>query len=321
MPRPRCSTSPAGSTACSAGGRGPGRDRRRAPARRATGSRSPAASPAASGAAGVTVVSGMALGIDSAAHTGAITAGGATVAVLPAGAERAYPPAKRALHAQIPRPAPAISELPPGSDGVALDVPGAQPADRRAVGDDGRRRGAGAIGRARHRQVRRGARPSGRGGARAGHLAAVERAERAARARGDVVRGAQDVLDQLFGAGSQIVARRRRGRGSTASSRRCSRRSRTGTTPRGRSSGRASPAEQGLAALASLELARVRPARAGREVRRDHLRPSKPRLLSVRDQREFPSPSVFDGERILCCCEQDGHSFLSMWAASGGFGS
>jgi DNA processing protein len=62
--------------------------------------------------AGIPVVSGMALGIDSAAHAGAITAGGTTIAVLPAGAQRAYPPARRSLHSQIAATGAAVSELP-----------------------------------------------------------------------------------------------------------------------------------------------------------------------------------------------------------------
>ena len=68
------------------------------------------------GAAGVSVVSGMALGVDSAAHAGALAGGGGTVAVLPAGAERPYPATKRALHRLILETGTAISELPPGSD-------------------------------------------------------------------------------------------------------------------------------------------------------------------------------------------------------------
>lgn len=67
------------------------------------------------GAAGVTVVSGMALGVDAASHAGALTAGAGTVAVLPAGAERPYPSTKRALHRHIQATGAAISELPPGS--------------------------------------------------------------------------------------------------------------------------------------------------------------------------------------------------------------
>jgi DNA processing protein len=68
------------------------------------------------GAAGLTVVSGMALGIDSSAHAGTLEAGGATVAVLPAGAERPYPASKRALYGQIVATGAAVSELPPGSE-------------------------------------------------------------------------------------------------------------------------------------------------------------------------------------------------------------
>lgn len=64
--------------------------------------------------AGVTVVSGMALGIDSAAHLGALEGGGATVAVLAGAAEIAYPRSKAGLHRQILATACAVSELPPG---------------------------------------------------------------------------------------------------------------------------------------------------------------------------------------------------------------
>jgi DNA processing protein len=66
-------------------------------------------------ASGLTVVSGMALGVDSAAHTGALEAGGPTVAVLAGGAETPYPASKRTLYRRILRDGCAISELPPGA--------------------------------------------------------------------------------------------------------------------------------------------------------------------------------------------------------------
>ena len=66
-------------------------------------------------AAGVTVVSGMALGIDSAAHAGALEVGGPTVAVLAGGADVPYPASKKGLYRAIVASGGAIvSEMPPG---------------------------------------------------------------------------------------------------------------------------------------------------------------------------------------------------------------
>ena len=65
-------------------------------------------------AAGVTVISGMALGIDSAAHAGALEVGGPTLAVLASGADVPYPPSKRGLYGAIVRTQAAVSEMPPG---------------------------------------------------------------------------------------------------------------------------------------------------------------------------------------------------------------
>ena len=66
-------------------------------------------------AAGVTVVSGMAFGIDSAAHDGALDAGANTVAVLACGPEIPYPRSRAGLHRTIARHAAVVSELPPGT--------------------------------------------------------------------------------------------------------------------------------------------------------------------------------------------------------------
>lgn len=63
--------------------------------------------------AGMTVVSGLARGIDAAAHRGALRAGGRTLAVLAGGLLRLYPPEHRGLADQIRRQGAVISEAPP----------------------------------------------------------------------------------------------------------------------------------------------------------------------------------------------------------------
>jgi DNA processing protein len=65
-------------------------------------------------AGAVTVISGMASGVDTAAHEGALHARGETIAVLPSSPERPYPPSGRLVHQQILAAGAAVSELGPG---------------------------------------------------------------------------------------------------------------------------------------------------------------------------------------------------------------
>jgi DNA processing protein len=65
--------------------------------------------------AGLVVVSGMALGIDSCAHRGALEVGGLTVAVLGCGVDVPYPPRHSRLYDEIVEQGLVISELPPGT--------------------------------------------------------------------------------------------------------------------------------------------------------------------------------------------------------------
>jgi DNA processing protein len=156
-------------------------------------------------AAGVTVLSGMARGIDSHAQRGALAVGGPTVAVLAGAAERAYPPRGRSLHTQISRQGAVVSEFPPGTSARRWMFPArnrviAALADMTVVVEArsgsgslitanlalslGRRIGAvpGRVGsplaRGPHALIRRGA---------------------------DVIDGAEAVLEALFGAGQTIA--------------------------------------------------------------------------------------------------------------------
>ncbi|HPC82334.1 MAG TPA: DNA-processing protein DprA [Thermoanaerobaculaceae bacterium] len=73
--------------------------------------------------AGVTVVSGMARGVDAAAHRGALAAGGPTVAVWGCGPDRVYPPEHAELAEQIAAHGALVTEYPPGSPPLAHHFP------------------------------------------------------------------------------------------------------------------------------------------------------------------------------------------------------
>ena len=73
--------------------------------------------------AGFVTVSGMALGNDSAAHRGALRAGGLTVAVLAGGPDVCYPPRNLGLMGDIMLSGAVVSEYPPGTPPHAGNFP------------------------------------------------------------------------------------------------------------------------------------------------------------------------------------------------------
>ena len=125
--------------------------------------------------AGVVVVSGLANGIDSRAHTGALDGGGPTIAVLGGGVDVPYPRRQAGLHRRIEAEGGLLlSELPPGGAVARWCFPARNRIMAALGGLDGRRRGGGAIRVADHR--RDGARPGTgrRSGSRPGQRVAVE---------------------------------------------------------------------------------------------------------------------------------------------------
>lgn len=159
--------------------------------------------------AGLTVVSGMALGTDAAAHAGALDACGATVAVLPGGADVAYPARHRRLLARIRESGVAVSELGPGVAPRRWMFPArnriiAALAELTVVVQGRERSGA--------LLTADWAARLGRGiGAIPGQAAAPLSAapHRLLREGGTLVASAQDVLDAVYGVGAVLVPQRR----------------------------------------------------------------------------------------------------------------
>ncbi len=73
--------------------------------------------------AGLTIASGLALGIDTAAHQGGLRGNGATVAVIGTGADIVYPARNRALAHQIAAGGCIVSEYPLGMPAIAANFP------------------------------------------------------------------------------------------------------------------------------------------------------------------------------------------------------
>jgi DNA processing protein len=180
--------------------------------------------------AGVTVVSGMALGVDGAAHAGALEAAGGgavtsndgvttpghddggcvTIAVLAGGADRPYPASHRRLYDRIRKAGLVVSELPPGVRPRRWMFP----ARNRIIAALGTitvvvqaRSRYGALVTARHA-----ARLGRQVGAVPGQVSSPLSAGPHAliRAGAELITDAQDVLDLLFGPGERSIADGRR---------------------------------------------------------------------------------------------------------------
>jgi DNA processing protein len=170
--------------------------------------------------AGFAVTSGLASGIDAAAHLGALDAGGETVAVVATGPDLVYPPAHRDLATRIARHGAVVSEFPPGTQarrehfpsrnriiaGLALGTLVVEAAHRsgalitaRHAGDAGREVFAipgsihNPLARGCHRLIRQGA-------------ALVESAEEAIAALGPVAAELADALRARLQQGTAVAA-------------------------------------------------------------------------------------------------------------------
>jgi DNA processing protein len=156
--------------------------------------------------AGVPVISGMALGIDSAAHVAASGMhGGPTIAVLPGPAERPYPPGKHGLYGEIVKRGLVISEFAPDADVrrwcfLARNRIIAALARVTIVVEAGHH--SGALVTARY------AAELGRAvGAVPGRVTSPQSigTNELIRSGAHLIRGPQDVLDLLFGAGERVA--------------------------------------------------------------------------------------------------------------------
>ncbi|HEV3377380.1 MAG TPA: DNA-processing protein DprA [Thermoleophilaceae bacterium] len=158
------------------------------------------------GAAGVPVVSGLALGIDATAHRGCLAGNGMPVAVLACGPDVIYPRRHRRLHERVHESGIVLSELPPGTQPFRWSFP----ARNRIM-----------AGLARMTVVVEAADPSGslittdfaRDLGRSVAAVPGRVTSRVARGTNGLLRdgavpitGAEDVLDELFGAGMRRLS-------------------------------------------------------------------------------------------------------------------
>jgi DNA processing protein len=155
---------------------------------------------------GLTVVSGLALGIDAAAHVGALEGQGGAIAVLACGPDLTYPARHRGLYRQLRREGVVMAEMPPGQRALKWGFPA-------------RNRIMAALGAIT--VVVEAADPSGTlitasfasdlgrtVGAVPGRVTAgvAEGSNRLLRDGAAVIRSAEDVLDEIFGAGNRPIA-------------------------------------------------------------------------------------------------------------------
>jgi DNA processing protein len=158
------------------------------------------------GAAGVSVVSGLALGIDAAAHRGALAASGPAIAVLACGPDIAYPRLHRPLYERIRETGAVVSELPPGQPALRWSFPArnrimAALADLVVVVEAAEGSGSLYTSTFAEQLGREVAAVPGRVTGRA-----ATGSNRLLRDGATVVLGPQDVLDALFGVGQRTVA-------------------------------------------------------------------------------------------------------------------
>ena len=156
-------------------------------------------------AAGLTVVSGLALGIDAAAHEGALDGSGVTVAVLARGPESAYPRTHARLYDRVVDRGCVVAELPPGVPVYRWSFPArnrimAALAEMTIVVEADDPSGSLITARFAAELNRMVAAVPGRVSART-----ATGTNGLLRDGACVVRGAQDVLDELFGAGMHAV--------------------------------------------------------------------------------------------------------------------
>jgi DNA processing protein len=154
---------------------------------------------------GLCTVSGMAVGVDAAAHRGALAAGGRTIAVLPGCASEVYPKTNRQLYDQILRNGVTVSELGPGTSVrkwtlIARNRIIAALSDLTVVVQGNSRSGAlNTAKAARSVGSRLGAVPG------SVFVAQSEGPHELLRAGATLIRNPQDVLDAVFGTGARAV--------------------------------------------------------------------------------------------------------------------